>query len=173
VRRQRGSVYRQHGFIGGGGRYGLWPFKDATPASDIEGAMKKPGSVVVEVLSVLFVLGLVIAIVVPDGHGRVATVPHRATITRLETVRSALFRYWADHGATYPALHDLDALRDEPRTGRSRSGLGAYLERIPDNPNTEGNRIGSITDPLGASDWVYDADSGVFKANDSEATRAL
>jgi len=134
--------------------------------------MKRTGSIVAEVLSVIFVLGLIVAVVLPDRYDDPPSA-ERLIISRLETVRTALDRYWGDHAETFPTQEELDLLRGPTRSLRGHTGLASYLDGIPENPFTRGNRIGLITDPVGSSDWVYDPAQGVFKANDSEETRAL
>lgn len=135
--------------------------------------MRKSASVVVEVLALIFIVGLAVAVAVPDSDRDQPAMRLRALITSLETVRTALDRYWGDHGATYPTPEEINGLRNPPHAFRFRSGLAAYLDRIPDNPFTKGNSVGLITTPAGSSDWIYDPRAGVFKANDSEENRAL
>ncbi len=136
--------------------------------------MKDSASVFVEVLAVLFIAGLLAVVAIPDFDRTEPDTQHKALITALEQVRTALDRYWGDHNATYPALEQLQSAVERPSTSfKPRSSLAAYLQRIPDNPFSSGNRVEPIETPVGACDWVYDASSGVFKANDGEQNRAL
>ncbi len=147
--------------------------KPTGATSDIVIAMRKPASIVVEVFAILFVAGLVAAIAIPDFDSEQPEVQLKAVITSLETARTALDRYWGDHAATYPTLDEINELSTTTGAFRIRTGFAAYLDAIPDNPFTKGNRVGLITDPVGSSDWIYDPVTGVFKANDSQAHRAL
>ena len=135
--------------------------------------MRKSASVVVEVLAVLFVFGLVAAVAIPDFDRQKPEVQLNAMIKSLETVRTALDRYWGDHGAAYPTAEDLNGLGNPTRLFRDHTPLSAYLNGVPEKPFTHGNRVGPITDPVGSSDWVYDPATGVFKANDGQEHRAL
>ena len=69
--------------------------------------MRRSASVVVEVLALIFVVGLVVAVALPDFDCDKPEVRLRALITSLETVRTALGRYWGDHGAVYPAPEEI------------------------------------------------------------------
>lgn len=135
--------------------------------------MRKSASIVVEVLALLFIAGLVAAVAIPDFDCEKPEVRLNGVITSLETVRTAIDRYWGDHDAVYPTLENFNELRNPARSFRFRIGLAAYLDKIPENPFTHGNRVGVITDPVGSSDWIYNSATGVFKANDREEHRAL
>jgi len=132
--------------------------------------MQTRGSVLVEVLSVLFVLGVFAVVAIPD-LGDKPLDPRPATlVAALDDVRSVLNRYRDDHG-TYPDLATLK-LSERPSHAVNGPALSAYLERIPDNPFTNGNAVSPADALPGTSDWVYDPIGGVFKANDSAAHRA-
>jgi hypothetical protein len=136
-------------------------------------AMNRKASLIVEVFAVLFLVGLLAVVAIPDSEQPPGPSPQRALIISLEEVRAAMGRYWADHDARYPSFEEVcDISRSQPTGGR-RHGLGAYLVRIPANPFTGGRTVQPITSPAGSSDWVYDAPSGVFKANDSVESRGL
>lgn len=121
----------------------------------------------------VFFLGLVLAIVLPDVRYDDPGVRRKVLITSLQRVRTGLDRYWGDHGASYPSLEGLQALGNPSRSLRSRTDLMAYLDGIPQNPFTQGNSVGPMSAPVGAFDWVYDPGTGLFKANDSEENKAL
>lgn len=135
--------------------------------------MNRSGSVLVEVVALLFVAGLIAAVAIPDYDAQRPEARQRAIIASLKTVRSAIDRYWSDHGATYPTLEALRTLERPERDSGVLENMYNYLRRIPDNPFTEGNRVGHFSSPVGVSDWVYDPTTGVFQANDTEAHRAL
>lgn len=134
--------------------------------------MKTTGSVLVEVLSILFMLGVFAVVAIPDFEGDPSDPRPRALMTALDDVRAALDRYRDDHGGNYPGLETLQVLE----SSEAADGVGplvGYLDGIPDNPFTNGKRIGSTDEEAGASDWVYDSTTGVFKANDCLEHRAL
>lgn len=134
---------------------------------------KSPASVIVEVLTLLFIVGLLAAVAIPDFDDQKPEVRLRALITSLETVRTAIDRTWSDHNAVYSSLEEINALEKPDRSFGFRAGLAIHLDKMPDNPFTNGNHVGRTTDPVGTSDWVYDPTTGVFKANDNEQHRAL
>ena len=118
-------------------------------------------------------LGLVLAVVLPDVRYDDPGVRRKVLLTSFQRVRPALDRYWADHGASYPSLEEVQALTDPLRPGRSRTDLTACLDGVPKNPFSQGNSVGPMSAPVGAFDWVYDPLTGLFKANDTEENRAL
>ncbi len=140
------------------------------------------GSVVVEFVAVLFMLGVVAVVAIPDSEGKKASDADLSCVVQsLSDVRSAINRYWTDHDAEFPTLEQMSALSAAPESaawGRSPV-MGDYLERMPDNPFTGGNRVGPMDAKPGdlvesnAYDWVYDPVTGVFKANDTIEHRQL
>ncbi len=90
----------------------------------------------------------------------------------LNEVRTALDRYQNDHDGVCPGLEVLQMLERSSQPVASRPLVG-YLDRIPDNPFTNGNHVGSTDEQAGAADWIYDSVTGVFKANDSAEHREL
>jgi type II secretory pathway pseudopilin PulG len=136
--------------------------------------MQKRAAIIIEVLAVLFVAGLVAAVAIPDYDRDHPDNQHKAIILALEQVRTAIDRYWADNDAVYPQTEDLTDLQSPPKKSfAAKPRLGGYLKRIPDNPFTASNTVGSIDAPIGSTDWVYDPNTGIFKANDNEMHRAL
>lgn len=135
--------------------------------------MKNKGLALIEVVALLFVAGVVAAVAIPET--RTATPEHqtRALIDALEDVRTAVEQYRRDHGADFPTLQMLDELTESARTLRSRQGFAAYLDRLPVNPFTNGKQIAPTNAPIGTADWVYDPESGIFKANDTAQHRDL
>ena len=134
--------------------------------------MRIRGSILVEVLSVFFMLGVFAVVAIPDLKDGPSD-PRPQTLTGvLDEVRIALERYRDDHDGAYPSLETLQALDGSPPSDETRAMIG-YIDRIPDNPFTNKNYVGSTDEEPGASDWVYDSETGVFKANDSVGNRAL
>lgn len=134
-------------------------------------SMKTKGSVLVEVLSVLFMLGVFAVVAIPDFKEDPLDPRPKVLMAALDEVRTALDRYRDDHDGAYPSLEALQVLEGSSSSVGSRALVG-YLERILDNPFTNGNHVGSTNEETGATDWVYDSVTGVFKANDSAEHRA-
>lgn len=127
----------------------------------------------IEVVAVLFVVGLAAVVAIPEQDRDKPEVRQKALISALEQVRTAIDRYWGDNDARYPGQEEIQALQVEAKPFHQRSGLSNYLECVPDNPFTNENRVGSPDTPFGESDWTYDASTGTFKANDSDEHRKL
>ncbi len=135
--------------------------------------MNRSASVIVEVLAVLFVVGILAVVAIPDQERHAPGTKYKALISSLERVRTAVDRYWGDHDAAYPSMEGMRSLVRPPGAPKTRSVLADYLNRLPDNPFTGDNRIAPTDAPVGSSDWVYDPDNGVFKANNSAEHRAM
>ncbi len=127
----------------------------------------------VEVIAVLFVAGLFAVVAIPDHDMQKPETTHRALLKSLERTRTAVDRYWSDHDAAYPTFEQLAELSQAPVRVKSRGDLAAYLDRVPENPFSKSNDIAPADAPVGTSAWVYDAENGVFKANDCAENRAL
>jgi hypothetical protein len=138
---------------------------------------RRVASLIVECLAILFVVGVVAAVAIPDADSATPDKNLRSAVESLRDVRGAIGRYWADHNATFPTLDQLrEIAKPQPGTilsHRARPLMSAYLEKIPPNPFTGGTTIGSVDADIGDSDWIYDPGSGVFKANDAREHREL
>ncbi len=135
--------------------------------------MKRTASIFVELLALLFVVGLVAVVAIPDHGPTKPESQHRALISALERVRTAIDKYWGDHDAHYPTIEEIQTLAEAASASRTRIELAAYLDGMPDNPFTGGASVAPLDAPVGQSDWVYEPQTGVFKANDSTDHRAL
>ncbi|NOT00125.1 MAG: hypothetical protein HOP29_05815 [Phycisphaerales bacterium] len=135
--------------------------------------MERRASALVEVIALFFIAGLIAAVAIPDYDVKRPEIQQKALIASLKTVRSAIDRYWADHGASYPSLEALESLDGAEPTVGPPSDMEVYLRHMPANPFTRGNRVGLPSAPVGTTDWVYDPATGVFKPNDAEERRAL
>lgn len=134
--------------------------------------MRTSGSVLVEVLSVFFMLGVFAVVAIPDFKDGPSDPRLHTLVGALDEVRAALDRYRDDHDGAFPDLETLQALEDaSPSDGTRR--LIDYIDRIPDNPFTNKNHVGSTDEEPAASDWVYDSETGAFNANDRIEHRAL
>lgn len=135
--------------------------------------MRRSASIIVEVLAVLFVVGLLAVVAIPDPKRPAPDSQHRSLIANLERVRTGIGRYWGDHNACYPSLELIQQWSRLPANSNAADGADRYIEGIPFNPYSNGNHIAGVETPIGESDWVYDPTTGVFKANDSVENQAL
>lgn len=133
------------------------------------------GLTLIEVLIIVIVLALLAAIVTPQFSR--AEGDERLDVLRahLLDVRAQLRLYQTQHGDRHPDLEQFvrqmtGFTSADGLTGDRRGpdhGLGPYLHTIPLNPYTGGASVGS--GPAGTSDWHYDENSGLFRANHDPA----
>lgn len=135
--------------------------------------MRRSASVIIEVIAFFFVVGLVAVVAIPDHKEPSPDPQYRSLIAALERVRTGIDRYWGDHEASFPSMEAMGMLAMPPAGPRTRTGMHRYLDRVPVNPYSGGNRVAGFDTPVGQSDWVYDPVIGSFKANDSAENRAL
>lgn len=130
----------------------------------------------VEMLMVAVILAILAVVVIPQFSDASEDVKVSAVRATLQTVRSQLELYKAQHDGKYP---DADSLKWEAQmTGKtdiagtaSASGkFGPYLQQIPVNPMDDKKDLAGSQDGTGG--WAYDADTGSFKANDSSVNSA-
>lgn len=127
----------------------------------------------IDVIAILFVVGLAAMVAIPEQDQGKPELRQKALISALEQVRTAIDHYWGDHNASYPSHEDILTLQSSIKPSKTKIGLSNYLNRLPDNPFTNENSVGSPDTPPGESDWIYDASTGTFKANDSAEHRKL
>lgn len=138
---------------------------------------RSSGFTLVEILIVVVILGILAAIVVPQFTSAAAESRDSSLRMSLNRIRQQLEIYKEHHDGEYPLLADFE----EQLTGTTDvlgnvlplgtpGGFGPYIREVPNNPNTSGRVVDSAA--VGGSDWFYDENIGVFKANDSIITRA-
>lgn len=139
--------------------------------------MCKPrrGWTLVEGLIIVLVTGTLAAITLPrfaqaEGDPRL-----RVLNATLVDMRAQLRLYWVQHGRTWPTPERFTEQMTLPSRADGavsplREGcftLGPYLQSLPANPYTGGNSLGTAAP--GTSDWFYDQNTGVFRANHDSA----
>lgn len=133
------------------------------------------GFTLVEVLIVVIVLGILAAIVVPQFSDASSDAKLSAIKTNLQTIRGQIQLYKIQHNDVYPALltfSDQMTLSSKvdgstAAVGTAGFNLGPYLQSIPSNPYTGTATIGAGA--VAATDWYYNATTGVFRANNDAA----
>lgn len=127
----------------------------------------------VEVLMVAVILAILAVVVVPqftDASQDVKVSSLRAT---LQTVRSQLELYKAQHG-TYPDIatfaNQMTQKTKADGTVDAAGKFGPYLQQMPINPFDDLVSVAATQD--GSGGWAYDATSGKFQANDTSVTGA-
>ncbi|MCG3179273.1 MAG: Type II secretion system protein G [Phycisphaerae bacterium] len=128
----------------------------------------------VEILIVVIILGILAAIVIPQFTEASNDARLSSMTSDLQTVRSQLELYKVQHLDKYPALDTFEAEMTgttDINGDTTGTDFGPYLHRVPTNPFTNTNDVGS--GEVGSSAWYYDATTGAFHANDTDAHAAL
>ena len=129
------------------------------------------GITLVEVLIVVLVLSILASVMTPQLSRASSDARLNEMQANLQDVRGQIRLYHTQHDGKYPRLDDFvtqmtqytDASGKTCSHCMSSFNLGPYLLSVPNNPYTGGNKIGD--GPVGTSDWFYDAQTGVFRAN--------
>lgn len=135
----------------------------------------RTGFTLVEVLMVAIILAILAVIVVPQFTDASEDVKISSLKATLQTVRSQLELYKAQHGGQYPPADSLiDCMTQKSSLLHAVTGdpadlkYGPYLQQAPVNPVDDKTTVGNAQD--GSGGWWYNPDSGVFKANDTSVT---
>lgn len=100
---------------------------------------KQKGFTLLEILVVVFIIGILASLIVPNIMGRPDEARIIATKNDIRTIVSALKLYRLDNG-NYPATgQGLQALVAKPESGRIPRNWksGGYIERLPKDPWSE------------------------------------
>ncbi len=134
----------------------------------------------VEVLTVVVILGILAAIVIPQFASANTDAQLNALKANLQTIRAQIELYKMQHNESYPTssasfvAQMTTASKSDGTTaaiGTSGFNFGPYLQAIPENPFTRTSTIG--TGAYGTSAWYYaGSGTGQFRANDSAANAA-
>lgn len=143
------------------------------------------GFTLVELLTVIVILGILAAIVVPQFTDASTDAKESSLKTNLQTIRGQIALYKLQHDDTLPsaaagsgppyAATSFEAqmtLASKPNgqtaaIGTSGFDLGPYLQSIPNNPFTNTNTVGTSSATAGTTGWVYDNTTGQFRANNA------
>ncbi|MDD4889848.1 MAG: prepilin-type N-terminal cleavage/methylation domain-containing protein [Phycisphaerae bacterium] len=130
---------------------------------------RRSGFTLVEILIVVIILGILAAIVIPQFTDASTNARTNSMTSSLQTVRSQLELYKVQHNDTYPTLDAFSAQMTgkTDQAGVAGGTLGPYLHDVPPNPFVNATTVG--TGDYGSSAWYYNATTGEFRANDTEA----
>jgi general secretion pathway protein G len=141
--------------------------------------MKVRGFTLVEILIVVVILAILAAISIPQFSTAAEDTRDNSIRMSVYRIRTQLEIYREQHDGTLPALATFAA----QMTGHTNLQgnvaaayspvfrFGPYVLQLPTNPRT---LTSDVTDgDAGTSAWYYDENTGDFRANDSEESRAF
>ncbi len=130
----------------------------------------KQAFTLVEILIVVIILGILAAIVIPQFTEASDDARESAIRSDLQTMRSQLELYKAQHAGSYPAAATFVA----DMTTKS-GGYGPYVQTFPTNPYnslaTVAVEAGAVLLGDGSTGWHFNSTTGRFSASD-DATHA-
>jgi len=130
----------------------------------------------IEVLVVVTLLGILAAMVIPQFVSATDETRENSVKMNLHRIRTQIDLYTQQHDGNRPTLANFEAQMTQMSnvdglTGGTRNTgykFGPYMMDVPKNIRSSGNTVGNGA--VGSSDWYYDEESGVFRANDSAAS---
>jgi general secretion pathway protein G len=130
----------------------------------------------VEILIVVFILGILAALVIPQFTSAAATSRENSIKMDLHRLRVQIEIYIQQHDGKPPTLAEFtqqmtmaNAQGQTAAVGTPGYTLGPYIQTVPVNPNTSTRDVGD--GDVGTSAWYYNENTGEFRANDSAETR--
>ncbi len=134
---------------------------------------RKRGFTLVELLIVVIILGILASVVIPQFSTASSDANSSAVMADLQTFRSQLQLYAAQHGGAYPTSTAqltgyTDATGATNATFTTTFMYGPYLLAIPSNPYTGVNTVTIVTTAWAAPivmthGWWYNSDTGQFQ----------
>ena len=141
----------------------------------------KSGFTLVEILTVVVILGILAVIVIPQFTEASTEAKTSSLCTDLQTVRSQIELYKIQHNDALPGAGT--ATLQQALTGQTDiagavgTDYGPYIQQIPTN---QFNDLKTIREEAGASTaganthgWVFNTTTGAFQADDSAPHAAL
>lgn len=137
-------------------------------------SQKRTGFTLVELLMVAVILAILAVVVIPQFSDASSDVKTSSVRASLQTVRSQLELYRAQHTGKYPTKTGWsDAMLKKTNadgTVAADGKFGPYLQQLPVNPMDDSSSIAATQDGTGG--WAYDETAGAFKSNDSSVKTA-
>lgn len=130
----------------------------------------QPGFTLVEVLIVVVIMAILAAIVIPRYSHATDEATASNTFSQLQTIRSQLLLYQAEHNGDLPTLAQMADFSVLTRRTLDDGSLdaagpnGPYMRKAPENLYTTSTAV--VATGAGGSDdgWEYDEDTGFITA---------
>jgi general secretion pathway protein G len=142
--------------------------------------MKKAAFTLVELLIVVVILGILAAVVIPQFSDASTETRMSSLQENLTTIRKQIDVYKLQHQGILPGqatfADQMTKKTDVDGTVNVATGkFGPYLQRIPNNPFTNGGTGNDVTNTAAATNkaWFWEATTGEFKANDAGTTNGI
>ena len=140
---------------------------------------KKTAFTLVELLIVVIILGILAAVVIPQFSDASTETRMSSLQENLTTIRKQIDVYRLQHQGVYPGqltFSDQMTKKTDVDGSLNVAGkFGPYLQRIPNNPFTNGGTGNDITNTAAAANkaWYWDSATAEFKANDAGTTNGV
>ncbi len=127
----------------------------------------------VELVVVVIALSVVSIQVVPKFTAASEDSNTRDLIDGLQTMRTQLTRYRAQHGGNWPPTDSFESF--EAAMASSEGRRKPYVEKTPTNPCNGLNTVRFDGEPAGTNKagWRFDTETGLFQADNSDRCAAL
>ena len=135
----------------------------------------------IEVLIVVIIMAVLAATIIPQFSTSTEDAMHSTVDFNLNTMRSQIEMFRAEHQGTYPTMTGfVDQMTKPTNISGGFSGdtvYGPYVTEIPKNPFNDSNDVAAVavegTAPEdvveGDAGWQYDQSTGDFYPNHEEA----
>lgn len=139
----------------------------------------KKGFTLVELLIVVVIMAVLAATVIPEFSSSTVDAKKNTTVFNLQTLRSQIQTYRAQHGGSPPAtLAKLTVITDKAGLELGDTGVGdliygPYLTEVPEEAIAGIVTVATSTDnPIAvtgtAGGWIYNATTGEIRVNHTD-----
>jgi len=135
----------------------------------------KRGFTLVEVLIVVVIMAVLAATIIPQFSDTTADARKNTAIFNLQTMRSQIETFRAQHNGTLPADLDIMTKKSDKSGAFNAAGpYGPYIQAVPLETITDSNNVSilSANSPISSADvdgklgWLYNRTTGEIRVND-------
>lgn len=135
----------------------------------------------IEVLIVVIIMAVLAATIIPQFSSSTKDAKESSLQFNLHTIRSQIEMYKVHHLSKYPEFANFEVQMTKPSNvdggDTAPTPYGPYFDELPANPFNGSNAIVAVATPGtepdaivgGGAGWQYDAGTGGFFPNNSEA----